>query len=218
VRTSVPPVRDTAADAAMAYIKKEIWLGHLRPGDRLIPAEIAQAVGVSPTPVREAVAALTQQGRLISRNHHGVIVGPFNVDNLREHYELLALVYSWEVRRSADRLTDPERAELGSLGDQLADCHGAAELWDTVRAIEALIYQTAGSFIGERVARSLMGVVPDDIYSWVPPSGPLAQERMAAMIQAMCAGDIDTASTQANDFLIDHGSLVIDHLRQNGII
>ena len=211
------PRRETAADLAVAYVKKQIWLGNLRPGDRLSPVDVARAFGISETPVREAVAVLAQQGRLIVHKHRGFFVGPFDVTHLVDHYDLLGLVYSWAVQRCTKRVTAEGRVALSSLADLLGECTLPAELYRTVKAIEHLVYTTAGSYSAENAARTLEGVVPDDIYSWVPRSAPLAQESIAAIVKAVCEGDADGAAERAKSFFAAHAVLVIDQLTVDGI-
>lgn len=212
------PTLDTAADLVVAYIKKQIWLGELRPGDRLAPSDVGAAVGVSPTPVREAVATLAQQGRLIVRNHRGVFIGPFDAASLTDHYDLLGLVYSWAVERCAARLDGAERSRFGALADAMVEHEDPEGLYVVVKTVENAIYAAARSFSAENAARVLEGVVPGDIYSWVPEAAPLARTAMVEMVRTIARGEAPEAARQAREFFRAHGRLVIATLVRNGVI
>ncbi|HEY3735901.1 MAG TPA: GntR family transcriptional regulator [Jatrophihabitans sp.] len=211
-------VRDTAADLAIAYIKKQIWLGVLRPGDRIPLTEIAPEIGVSPTPVREAVAALAEQGRVVVHNHRGAFVGPFDAEHLTDHYDLLGTVYGWAARRAAQRLSPTTRAELRRLSAALAVAESDDDLFAVVKTIEQTIYATAGSYSAQNAARTLEGVVPGNIYSWVESSGELVREQMPRIVSAICTGRADLAARRAGEFFTEHGAMVIAQLRSNGVL
>jgi DNA-binding GntR family transcriptional regulator len=218
VFTAANPARNTAADIAMSHIKKEIWLGNFRPGDRLSPVEISKAIGVSPTPAREALAALAQQGRVIIQNHRGAFVSPFDVEHLTDHYDLLGLVYGWAAGRCAEKLTTEAQIHLRGLSAQLSSVESDDDLFSVVRAIEKVIYETAGSYSAHNAARTLEGVVPGNVYSWVPSSGPLARTWVAKIVSAVCSGKSALAVDRAHEFFSAHGRLVIQQLQKAGVI
>jgi DNA-binding GntR family transcriptional regulator len=210
--------RDTAADLAIKYIKKQIWLGNLRPGDRISVPEISAAIAVSATPVREAVAALAQQGRVVVHNHRGAFVGPFDVPHLLDHYDLLGLVYGWAARRCAERIDSELRDSLRGLSERLADDSSDDELFATVKAIERILYQAAGSFSAQNAARTLEGVVPGNIYSAVSGAAPLARKGVAGIVSAVCAGRASLAAKRAAEFFAAHAALVIAQLQADGVL
>ncbi|MER5439451.1 GntR family transcriptional regulator [Streptomyces sp. NPDC002790] len=80
----------TKADLAAEHIKQEIMSGRAAPGTKLVARTVAEAVGISETPVREAVKQLVSEGWLVERPHVGAVVAQVTVDNARELYGVRA--------------------------------------------------------------------------------------------------------------------------------
>jgi len=65
--------------------------GKLKPGQRLIAAELAVSLGVSRSPVREAIVALSQD-RLVDKNGNGWVVSKVSLQDIIESYEVRKLI------------------------------------------------------------------------------------------------------------------------------
>ena len=85
--------RRSSGDLVAVHIRSLIFNGELRQGDRVRQDEIARRLGVSRIPVREAIIALDREGWLEITPHRGAFVHGLDEDSLRDHYELLGLVY-----------------------------------------------------------------------------------------------------------------------------
>lgn len=72
--------RSGASGTAYAWLRDEILSGRLRPGHSLSEADVAQRLGVSRTPVREAIIRLESEGLLSVRPQVGTSVAPIDVD------------------------------------------------------------------------------------------------------------------------------------------
>ncbi len=126
------PLKNRALrDAIATAIRAAIAAGQLRPGDAVPEALIAEQMGVSRSPVREAFRKLEEQGLLVSYPHRGTYVATFTEKDAREIYQLrtglegLAVRWAVEAGRAADladrlmRILDRMRPLVGS--DQLSD-------------------------------------------------------------------------------------------------
>jgi DNA-binding GntR family transcriptional regulator len=113
-RASQPP--STAAQHALEELRRSIVAGELRPGQRVGQEEIAARLGVSLAPVREALAALEQEGQLTYKPRRGYFVTELRLDDLREIYELRTLLEDRAARRAAPLLDEDalERIELAA--------------------------------------------------------------------------------------------------------
>jgi DNA-binding GntR family transcriptional regulator len=112
--TAHPP--GTAAQHALEELRRAIVAGELRPGQRVGQEEIAARLGVSLAPVREALAALEQEGQLTYRPRRGYFVTELRLEDLREIYELRTLLEGRAARRAAPLLDADalERIELAA--------------------------------------------------------------------------------------------------------
>jgi DNA-binding GntR family transcriptional regulator len=95
-------------------LRKAILDGTLRPGERLIEQDVASHLGVSRTPVREALHRL-EAAELLRSSRDGVVVGSFTLD---EFAEFCAVRETLEGM--AARLAAAERSDLHSAG--IKDC------------------------------------------------------------------------------------------------
>lgn len=91
----------TVAGQVAEYLKAEILAGRRAPGEKLRQVEIARALGVSTTPVREALATLQREGLVRLHAQRGAVVFLPSVDDLREHYEIRAALESLAAAKTA---------------------------------------------------------------------------------------------------------------------
>src|SRR3954463_9908442 len=80
----------TIAGQVAERLKAEILAGERAPGSRLRQVEIAQRLGVSTTPVREALGMLQREGLVQLEAQRGAVVFLPSVRDLRAHYEIRA--------------------------------------------------------------------------------------------------------------------------------
>jgi DNA-binding GntR family transcriptional regulator len=101
-----------ASDTADAYtlILEAIDRGDLRPGHRLVETELAERLGVSRTPVREALQRLETQG-IADRDGRSLRVASLDHDQLGELYEVRGVVEGLAARLAA-RHAAPEEIEV----------------------------------------------------------------------------------------------------------
>ncbi len=93
--------------AAYAAIREAILAGQLKPGERLVEAELAQQLGISRAPVREAIRQLESEGLVVGLPHRGAFVVRLSPQDLWEIYTLRAAVEGLAVRLVASA-PDPE--------------------------------------------------------------------------------------------------------------
>jgi DNA-binding GntR family transcriptional regulator len=76
--------------AVRRFIAEQVREGRLHPGDKLSPAALASELGVSATPLREALIELVRDGYLDNRSQYGFTVRPLRAKEVRELYPLIA--------------------------------------------------------------------------------------------------------------------------------
>jgi DNA-binding GntR family transcriptional regulator len=93
----------TRTDLVTDAIRSAILSGRLRPGESLVERRLAEMLGVSKTPVREALIGLSSVGLVLVNPNRGVTVRALGVGDLRQVYEVRLLLEPWAVGRSALR-------------------------------------------------------------------------------------------------------------------
>jgi DNA-binding GntR family transcriptional regulator len=127
---AAPPVADPAranlAEQAYAQLKEMIHDFQLLPGDRFSENEMGTRLGVSRTPVREALFRLRNEGFLEVESKSGWFIKPIDFDKLDQLYDLRILLELESVARLCARSADPPALEalkaawLVPAGERLA--------------------------------------------------------------------------------------------------
>jgi DNA-binding GntR family transcriptional regulator len=107
-----PDRRRGASGSAYAWLRDEILSGRLRPGRTLSEKEVAQRLGVSRTPVREAIIRLDNEGLLTVRPQVGTTVAPIDVDAVADGQFLREAIECRTVALAARRVTPADAREL----------------------------------------------------------------------------------------------------------
>lgn len=120
----------TGRDAPLAKLVRDdvlamILRGELRPGQRINEPDVANRLGVSRVPVREALRELESTGLVAARKHAGVFVREPTGEEVRELYEMRGLLDGFAGRRAA-RLEAPARLALADRLDASIDAMNAA--------------------------------------------------------------------------------------------
>jgi DNA-binding GntR family transcriptional regulator len=124
----------TTAQHAVEELRRTIGGGLLGPGERVRQEEIAERLGISIAPVREALAVLEGEGQITYRPRHGYFVTELRMADLAEIYQLRELLEA-RLARLALAAMDDEALERIALA--ASDCVEADEQNDVAAKLEA---------------------------------------------------------------------------------
>lgn len=107
--------RQQLPEEVASYVRDLIITGEVKAGDYLRMEPIAEAVGVSNTPVREGLLVLKSEGfvRLVPRR--GFVVAPFHPEDIRDLFWAQAVLAGELAARAAERITDERLAALDDM-------------------------------------------------------------------------------------------------------
>lgn len=111
-----PAERRSLAVTVYEQLKRDVAEFRLVPGDRFTESEICERLGVSRTPVREALLRLQQEGFVQVLFRSGWRVLPFDFDRFDQLYDLRMVLESTAVQRLCDDDSRVDRALLEQLG------------------------------------------------------------------------------------------------------
>src|SRR5665647_588993 len=115
-----PSKPDQGLPATIAdRIKRLIYAGEFKPGDRLNEAALALRMGTSRGPIREAIRILAGIGLVTAVMNRGVFVRQVSIAEMLEVYDLRALVFGFAAERAAEHVTDEDRLKFEFLLDQM---------------------------------------------------------------------------------------------------
>lgn len=134
VEVSAAAVPGTTAQHALDRLRRAIVARELRPGQRVRQEEVAERIGVSIAPVREALRVLEQEGQVTYKPRRGYFVTELRVEDLEEIYELRAVLEGRAARRALPAL---DQASLERIEIAAKDCRNAAKAGDVAAELEA---------------------------------------------------------------------------------
>lgn len=96
-------------------ILKKIMSNQYNPGDKLFINDIAENLGVSNTPVREALEALKNDGLLVKQPYKSFTVKEHTIEEIKDIYELSASIESYTCKLAVERINEEELNDLIEL-------------------------------------------------------------------------------------------------------
>ena len=139
---SYQPLREVVCETLRDAIRK----GVLKPGERLMEIQLAEELGVSRTPVREAIRKLELEGYVIMMPRRGTYVANLSIRDVNEVFEIRTSLDSLASGLAAERITDDELERLQRL---LVTIGGYVEANDMDKIVETdmefhdLLYQAS---------------------------------------------------------------------------
>ncbi|MQY80961.1 MAG: FCD domain-containing protein [Dehalococcoidia bacterium] len=114
VEKQTVPVRKKAYE----HLKTAILSGHLSPKERLTEEHLAETLGVSRTPVREALYKLEAEGLICPLKTRGFIVSGDSKEEVKELFELRAILEGYALRIISEKITREGLQHLGTFIDK----------------------------------------------------------------------------------------------------
>jgi GntR family transcriptional regulator, rspAB operon transcriptional repressor len=197
------------ADTLYERLWKRIVNLEFPPGTRLSEEALAKDLGVSRTPVREALLRLGQVGLVRVSTRRGFAVPTVTQADVIELYDLRTAIEVFATRRAAPLLTDHEVAEHRErqrLAHQRAASHSAAAAEEFFRAdlaLHDLLHQRGGNRRSTRLLADVMGQLSllSLRAAQSPTSRLAAVEEHTRILDALAGRDADGAAAAMHDHL-----------------
>jgi DNA-binding GntR family transcriptional regulator len=124
----------TTQQHAVDWLRRAIVAGELRPGGRIPQEDVAERIGVSLIPVREALRVLESEGQVTYIPRRGYFVTELHIEDLEEIFELRRLLEGRAARHAAEQLDDDV---VERMADDARECSAAAAAGEVARELAA---------------------------------------------------------------------------------
>ena len=198
--------RRKVTDWVYEELKSAIVDLRLAPGDPLREATLADQLGVSKTPIREALTRLEQEGLVETTSFKGAVVTGYSRQDLLEIYELRELLENAAARTAAESMADADRDRLDRIcreSRKLKKNHDAAGLAALISAFDDVLF--------EQVRNSRIRALIENLRAHLTRIGHLTAEipgRIEAsvdehekIVQAIAARDPELAERQMREHI-----------------
>lgn len=133
--------RISAKQRALEQIQCWITEGTLRPGEKILDGELAEVLGVSRTPVREALQILEMQGFVEMQPGCATRVTPIRREDVYKIYPPLAALDATAVEMAAERVTEEDIRSLRRINERFAEALGNKAFYDAL-VLDEQFHQT----------------------------------------------------------------------------
>jgi len=140
----------------MQHLRQQIYEGALAPGRRLDENKVAAALGVSRTPVREALRQLAAQGLVEIRSRRGCFVTELTLQDQKDIFPIMARLEGWVAHEVARHATKEDLDRLGEMHAALERQAAAANV-DRYWAANHVFHTALQDLVGNRVLQNLLG-------------------------------------------------------------
>ena len=114
-------------------IRKAVFQGKLKPGDRLREVEVAKQMGVSRGPIREAIRMLEQEGVLVSQPYKDTMVAEISREEVVEVLLPIRLTLEmFAIRKALPNLDEHHRDNLSSIIEDMRKAAAENDLYKVV--------------------------------------------------------------------------------------
>lgn len=204
--------------SAARVLREEILTGALLPGTTLGEEQLGRRLGISRTPVREALALLRSEGLVETPPNRPAMVRSFRREDLHEMYSIRAVLEGYAARIAATRLSDEalERLqrscsryrELGRRDDLLR------ELTDENFAFHATIHEAADSqlLLGMIRQATAVPLIYQSYMTYAPEHRDAAWQDHVRVLGALRARDPERAEALMKAHVLWARDVALEHL------
>lgn len=203
-----PAARRSAGEEVADHIRRLVFYGDLRDGERVPQREIAQALGVSSVPVREALASLQREGVVTIEPNRGAFINGLDADVVREQFYIFGRIYGRATRVTAERAEPSVVAALSDLAERIGAERDLEALLARSIRFQMLIVEQGGSKRLRALILPFSRIVPGNFYAAIPGSAEVTRRGVAEMARAIASGRADAAEKACWRFIDEIGELV----------
>jgi DNA-binding GntR family transcriptional regulator len=210
--------RTQLPEQVAAYVRELIVSGQVRPGEFLRIERIAEAVGVSQTPVREGLLALKNEGIVNLLPRRGFVVAPITQHDIADLYWVQAMLSGELAARATKNITDAQLKTLAKNVAQYAEAVAGAD-WERIPDIGLEFHhelnRAANSHRLVLLLESVMAQLPNRSYAAGNPK--FTSKEHPAILKALKKRDAELVRELMVTHMLEQGTRLIEIMAERGI-
>lgn len=212
--------RESIATKVYEHIKQHILDGTLPPGTHLVETTIAEQLGTSRGPVREALRQLEANGIVEVRANIGTFVRELSSEEVREIYTARSVLEGYLARLTATKATPAEIEQLYQAVEAASEAASRGSLEDTVNAdfnLHRLIWQISG----HKIIYDLLSHLEVRIRLFITLQAQLFETLSMSIqdhrfiVDAIASRDSEHAEAAIREHIMNAGLRIVDHIRHD---
>ncbi|MEW1808706.1 GntR family transcriptional regulator [Pseudarthrobacter sp. NPDC080039] len=219
-RPNRTPKRQQLPEEVASYVRELIISGDVKPGDFLRMERIAEAVGVSNTPVREGLLLLSSEGFVKPIPRRGFVVAGFSPQDVRDLFWAQAVIGGELAYRAAQRITQESLARLEEMNESYAEAALRGDddaLVDLGHLFHREINLAAESPRLALVMGTVVKQLPNRFYAAIEGQVLDSRGEHPLILEALRAGDSEGARELVMKHIGGAADRLVDMLRKRGL-
>ena len=202
-----------------------ILTGEYGPDERLVEEQLAERLGVSRTPVRQALTMLEAEGLVEIAPNRGATVCSFSIEDVWDIYDLRAVLEGHAARRAAGRIATSELARLRELTGKMEGLAGRFEDHEEeIRTLVGLNQEFHGIIVEASRNRRLQRLINRTVeiplmfkafFWYTPHERVISNHYHRQILEALEKGDADRAEIIMRQHVYEGRDFVIGALKED---
>ena len=219
------PGQGTRPIEILERLRALILTGEYGPDERLIEEQLAERLGVSRTPVRQALTMLEAEGLVEIAPNRGATVCSFSIEDVWDIYDLRAVLEGHAARRAAGRIERRELERLQELAGEMERLPGRFEDHEEeIRALVALNQEFHGTIVQASRNRRLEHLINRTVeiplmykafFWYTSHERTISNHFHRQILKALERGDTDRAEIIMREHVYEGRDFVIGALRED---
>lgn len=211
-RNGVRKGRPNLKQEAAQFIRDQILSGVFKPGDKVDQDAIADALGISRLPVREALILLESEGLVDNVARRGAFVAEIDASDILDHYEMFGVLSGMAAQRAASLLTEDDLAELDALVENMRTSSDPRQHDQFNYEFHRAINRAGSSRRLTAVLRTLSASMPTHFFEFNVEWEHRAIDEHQAIVDALRSGDGHKAATMMAEHFRNVGTQAVSML------
>jgi DNA-binding GntR family transcriptional regulator len=209
------------SEAVARYVRNRIFDGRYAAGEYVRLDQLAAELGISVTPVREALFELRAEGLLAQQPHRGFVVLPVTGRDISDVSDVQAHIGGELAARAATNITDDQVRELEAIQAQLEAAYASDDDERAVRLnhdFHRAINVAADSPKLAQLMSQITRYAPESVFPIVAGWPKRSMKDHRRVVAALAKRDAEQARVAMSEHLSAGAAPLIDHLRQRGVV
>jgi DNA-binding GntR family transcriptional regulator len=207
--------RQQLSEEAADYLRDAIIAAEIGSGEFVRPEHVANELGMSPTPVREALMALAKEGFLVWQPRRGFRVAKVRPSDIEDVFSVQAFIAGELAARAAGNIADANLAHLDELQTALGRAGASGDV-ERVQDLNFQIHKTINKLAGSPALARLLSIVvayvPRRFYGSVPGWPAASVKDHGAILDALRSRHREAARAAMTSHIWHAGALLGEHI------
>ena len=210
--------RPQLSEAVATHLRQRVMSGQVRPGEFLRLEHIADELGISVTPVREALVALRGEGFVQLQPRRGFVVAPLSRQDVLDVFGIQADIAGELAARAVTAISDEQIAELEAMQARMEKLDGDPVEQEKINhEFHRLINTVSDSSKLAWFLAAAVRYAPSSFYGDITGWPQASHEDHHAILDALKVRDAEAARSSMHSHITHAGELLVKHLDSLGL-